>query len=107
MTAILALNAGSSSLKFGLFDAPGTTALLRGKIDGIGKAPRFTATDEAGRTIEDRDWNAAHGAHEAVLGDLLDWIEARLGDRRLAGVGHRIVHGGRDFSAPVRLEPDT
>jgi acetate kinase len=103
---VLALNVGSSSLKFGLFDRAGTSASVRGKIDGIGKAPRFTATDSSARTIEDRDWNTERASHGAVLGELLDWIEQRLGGEKLVGVGHRIVHGGREFSAPVRLTPE-
>jgi acetate kinase len=104
--AVLALNVGSSSLKFGLFDQAGTNASIRGKIDGIGKAPRFTAKESSGRTIEDRDWNADHVSHDAVLGDLLEWIDEKLGGQELLGVGHRIVHGGREFFAPVRLTPE-
>lgn len=100
---ILALNVGSSSLKFGLFE--NGRAHVRGLIDGIGKAAHFTARNAAGEKIEDRAWDAAHTTHANVLGDLLVWTDAHLGDGRLAGIGHRIVHGGRDFSAPVRLTP--
>jgi len=101
---ILALNAGSSSFKFALFQ--NERAVTRGLIDGIGKAPHFTAKNAEGKKIEDRAWNTAHTTHADVLGDLLDWIETHLGDGGISAVGHRIVHGGRDFSAPVRLTPD-
>jgi acetate kinase len=38
---------------------------------------------------------------------LIDWIDRHLGDAGLVAVGHRVVHGGRDFSAPVRIDEET
>jgi acetate kinase len=107
--AILTLNAGSSSLKFSLFEAAGG-ALARiadGEIEGIGQAPRFTARAGA-QVLVDRRWEggAALG-HETFLAELLDWVGGRLGADRLIAVGHRIVHGGPDFQAPVRLDAAT
>jgi acetate kinase len=106
--AILALNAGSSSIKFALFELGSGTepaALLHGQIEGIGTAPHLTARDTAGATLVERRWpDGAAQSHEALLDQMLGWIEAHLGDDKLVGVGHRVVHGGRAFTAPVLID---
>lgn len=105
--AILALNAGSSSLKFALYriaEDGGLDLVLKGAAEGIGTAPRFSARDAAGAALDTEGWPEKPAAdHESVLGHVLDWLDRRLGGDRLAAVGHRVVHGGREFAAPVRL----
>lgn len=104
---ILALNSGSSSLKFALFEVGGEPLLLtaKGEIAGIGTAPRFRAVDADGHVLSERDWpSGAALQHEAFLAELLSWIDSYRGDDRLAAVGHRVVHGGTRFSAPVLLD---
>ena len=107
--AILALNAGSSSIKFALYglgSEPRLAALLRGQLEGIGTAPRFKAKDPSGATLADQAWGDAGQSHEALLGGLLGWIDTHLGGDGLVAVGHRVVHGGRDFTAPVLIDAD-
>jgi acetate kinase len=103
--AILSLNAGSSSLKFALFEvaaAGDPTLAIRGQIEGIGTAPHLVARDCGGRVLVDRRWSdGGTMAHEAFFGELFDWIEHHLGGDDLIGVGHRIVHGGARFDSPV------
>ncbi|AUN93674.1 acetate/propionate family kinase [Pseudazoarcus pumilus] len=107
MKALLVLNAGSSSLKFGVFaaDRADAPALLSGQIDAIGVKPRLRASkgderfDEALPTPE----NAEH-AHEDALTWLLDWLREHLAALELVAAGHRVVHGGTHFSAPVRID---
>lgn len=110
--AILVINAGSSSIKFALFET-GTElarrAVLRGQIDGIGSAPRLTAEDALGAVIADdkvpltaTDIDAQHGI---ALEYLLQWIEQHGGGHHVVGAGHRVVHGADRYSAPVRLTP--
>ncbi|USI74779.1 acetate/propionate family kinase [Sphingomonas morindae] len=104
---ILALNSGSSSLKFALFEADrgARAARVRGQIEGIGATPHLIAKDAAGACLIERRWSAGEdGTHEALLGTLLDWIDSQTGAAELVGVGHRVVHGGRDFTAPVRVD---
>jgi len=103
--AVLALNAGSSSIKFALFDIEGErpARLLKGVLEDRGSAPRLTAQDEGGATLVDRHWPEGAG-HEETFGFTLDWIETHLEAEKLIGAGHRIVHGGRDFVAPIRLD---
>lgn len=105
--AILVLNAGSSSIKFAVFGCSGDDpAILRGKIAGIGRAPVFSALGPDG-TAPDKGVLGdiqADADHEALVSLLLDWLAQRRGDRRLVAVGHRVVHGGRDFDAPVLID---
>ena len=102
--AVLTINAGSSSIKFALFDAM-LARIATGATDKIGVAPHFTAYDAGGTLLVERAWE--HGAaisHETLLAPMLDWITHHLGEATLLAAGHRIVHGGRDFIAPVRLD---
>ena len=105
--AVLSLNAGSSSIKFALYRVAAAGALklaVKGAVEGIGTAPHFAARDAGGAALADKSWpDGAAPDHEAVLGELLDWIDGQLGGDRLVAVGHRVVHGGRAFTAPVRL----
>jgi acetate kinase len=105
---ILALNAGSSSIKFGLFevrDGSGLRLISRGGIEGVAGNPHFTATGADGSMLEDKRWRGKDADYGAMLGALLTWTEGYVQDA-LAAVGHRVVHGGRDFTAPVRLTTD-
>lgn len=97
----LTLNAGSSSIKFALFaatDAP--TPLARGQIDGIGVSPHFSFAGEFGAS----EPQAVAGVdHVGALAVIVDWL-ARVGARDgLRAIGHRIVHGGLAYAAPVML----
>lgn len=107
--AILTLNAGSSSLKFGLFEikADGLTTMIRGEIEDGDVGPRLVARDASGHIIEDRHLPPEAAGSGDRLGDFMDWIDTRPGGDRLAAVGHRIVHGGRDFFETSRLDDET
>lgn len=107
MAEILCLNAGSSSLKFALYAEPGTdepSLLASGKIENIGLEPHLIARDAKGDVLADRRWTKdVTITHETLLKDLLREIEASVGEDLIA-VGHRIVHGGADHSAPARVD---
>lgn len=100
--AVLVLNAGSSSIKFGLFaTAEAEPRLLcHGLLDEQEKAPRLLVTDTSGKALFEKH-STAGGEHMELFVDIFDWIEDYLGAGRLAAVGHRIVHGGREFSRPA------
>ena len=108
--AVLALNAGSSSLKFALFRNNGNGEIVpvaKGEIEGTGTAPHFVARDAKGATLTEKRWpDGANATFESLLGELLGWVDHHLGDDRLIAVGHRVVHGGREYTAPVRLTDD-
>ncbi|MBV1834409.1 acetate/propionate family kinase [Novacetimonas pomaceti] len=113
--AVLALNAGSSSLKFALFridptDTPASPShrIASGEVEGIDTHPHFRAKDAGGRVLVDESWDAHAGAadpHHGPMATLMDWIGGHLGGLELMGVGHRVVHGGPDFIRPVRITP--
>ena len=103
---ILALNAGSSSIKFGLFEVREGSVIglmSKGGIEDICGDPHFTATGEDGCKLEDKRWLGKDAQYDAMLGALLTWAEGHVKPDTLVAVGHRVVHGGRDFIAPVRL----
>jgi len=100
---ILTLNAGSSSIKFALFDAAEPPAeRLRGQVDGIGTAPHLKAT-AAGETVADRKVPEV-ARHADALARILALIEERAPGARVPVVGHRIVHGGPRHDAPVEID---
>jgi acetate kinase len=104
--AILAINAGSSSIKFALYeigDHDAAKLIACGQIEGIGVAPHFTARDAHGHGLAEQRWADPHTDHETLLTPLLDWVEAHLDGDDLIAVGHRVVHGGRHFLGPVLL----
>ena len=105
--AILVLNAGSSSIKFSVF--PGNARPSRqdlicdGECEGIGHRVHFTAKNGAGASLVDEQ--LAEGAtHEDALAALLHWLDAHFKDHRLIAAGHRVVHGGAVYTAPVRID---
>ena len=101
---LLTLNAGSSSLKFALYEAvEGLPLALTGQVSGLGSAPRFQA--RTGDTTLDETWAETRDP-EAVMARTLDWIAGRPESRGLAAIGHRIVHGGLEFREPVLLTPE-
>ena len=105
--SILTLNAGSSSLKFALFNSD--TALsetMRGEIENLAAAPHFIVRDPAGSILTEKSWPAdAKDSFEAALETLLTFADAHLDRGGLAAVGHRVVHGGPDHIAPARVTP--
>ena len=103
--AILVLNAGSSSLKFSVFVAGADLApLVAGNLEELQGRARFLAKDASGATLDERAWPEGEPlGHDNAIAFLLDWLRERLGAGRLFAVGHRVVHGGQDYAAPIRV----
>jgi len=99
------INAGSSSLKFSVYE--GERRLLAGQVDGLGARPSTSATGPDGEAIAPPDLGAAPPSTPSeVLPAVLPWTRERLGARRLAALGHRVVHGGLHHSRPARVTPE-
>lgn len=97
MTGILTLNAGSSSIKFAVYMAEDEPVLLQaGQVANLGPVARLQIKGEAAHEIGPAD-------HATAVRAILDAVAPVLDDRQVAGVGHRIVHGGKIFGAPVVL----
>ncbi len=97
--ALLVLNAGSSSVKFSLFALE--DAAPRPAVPRSGPSARAAAHFKAPGA--EQRWDEPL-AHEQATDFLLEWIEQRMQGRRLAAVGHRVVHGGMRYAAPVRVD---
>jgi len=105
----LVLNAGSSSLKFCVFQRLETKVwdiAARGQIEGIGTSARLSAKDTHGDVLADNNLNHEVKDGRAALEALASWLRARFGDARVLGVGHRVVHGGARFTAPTIVTSD-
>lgn len=100
---ILAINAGSSTIKFALYDAdPAPQPVLEGCVDGIG-SDRGSFSCHG---VNPADSFARHfGIPERVNATqvLVDWLGERIDSTALAAIGHRVVHGGPGYSAPQAL----
>ena len=114
--SILTLNAGSSSLKFALFDRAEDrlNPRLHGQIEGIGgDKPRFIVNSAERATLHEQRWPQGSGSDpgpqdvDAALRQLLDWLAAALPNSKIGAVGHRVVHGGPDFAEPLILDDVT
>jgi acetate kinase len=103
--AILVLNAGSSSIKFSLFEAhvrPSREGLIcDGEFDGIGHRVHFVAKDHSGTSMADEYLTEA-ATHEDALATLLSWVERQFPNNPLVAAGHRVVHGGSRYAVPVQ-----
>ncbi|HEY2786079.1 MAG TPA: acetate kinase [Fimbriiglobus sp.] len=103
-TYALILNAGSSSLKFCVYQQPTGLAwqvASRGQIEGIGTAPRLSVKDDAGKKLADEKLDPAVRDGRAAIDVLSGWLRSNYAGGRIVGVGHRVVHGGPRFSKPV------
>ena len=93
----LVLNAGSSSIKFQLFETGGADEprrIYRGLFEGLGGSPHFVVRDHAGEIAGEMRWGETEPfGHEEALAHLATWIRENRGDYRLEAVGHRVVHG--------------
>ncbi len=100
----LVLNAGSSSLKFCVFQRPdGQRWRLesRGQVEGIGTSPRLSAADTHGRKLADEKLAAWVQSGRDAIDVLALWLRSNYGGAKVVGVGHRVVHGGAKFTRPV------
>ena len=106
--AILVLNAGSSSIKFSLFaeDRADLQVLAQGQVEGLYARARFVAKAGDGRVLAERRWPEGERLdHDGAMTQLFDWLRSPQGPgRTVAAVGHRVVHGGTEFAAPVRVD---
>ena len=102
---ILVLNAGSSSIKFQLFAVLAHDRLerrMKGQVDGIGTRPRLVAKDVKGETLVDETWPAGEaGQVPAALDKVIAFLRRQIGGKLPTAIGHRVVHGGPDYSEPT------
>src|SRR4051794_26311521 len=104
---LLVLNAGSSSLKFQVFElreAEDPRRIFRGLFEGLGTVPHLLIRDSAGTVVADEAFGEAPAfGHEEALLHVAAWLRAHSRGYRLASAGHRVVHGGSAHASPVRV----
>jgi acetate kinase len=103
--AVLVLNSGSSSIKFAVFDlsANEPALLCEGLLDEHEAAPRLIVNDPSGKKLHETHRSATDKVGDGLFVDILTWLDHFLARGALAAVGHRVVHGGRDFVDPVEI----
>jgi acetate kinase len=101
---IAVLNAGSSSIKFAIHGVKDGPVQFRGQVEAIGVAPALKVRDAAGKIVAEQTWPSDGLNHEAATLELVQVIVGLLGREKIAAVGHRVVHGGMHFDAPVRVD---
>ncbi len=105
--AIVVLNAGSSSIKFSLVVAhpAGLELELHGQVEGVYTSPHFIAKKQDGSITVEQSWGeGSRLGHDGALDHIVAYLRSELAHHQLIGVGHRVVHGGLDYNAPVLVD---
>ncbi|CCD92635.1 propionate kinase/acetate kinase C, anaerobic [Bradyrhizobium sp. ORS 375] len=105
---ILTLNAGSSSIKFALFEhETSPVETMRGQIEGLGSATPHLQARLRGESFADQRLDATRATdHEAALAVVIDVLQRAIGRTAVDAIGHRIVHGGLLFTQPIVIADD-
>lgn len=104
---IVVLNAGSSSVKFSVFEIDGQSLhrLFRGELEEIGTAPHFFVADANGLTVADEALGQTAVANqEDAVRRILGWLRDHSAGFKVVAVGHRVVHGGTAYAEPVAVD---
>ncbi len=106
---LLVINAGSSSIKFAIYQKNTLSVQLvedaSGQIEGIGSQPHFTVKTPSDQVLADRTLSVDEvRSHSGAISIILAWLRDYLADGELLAAGHRVVHGGRRYSAPVLID---
>jgi acetate kinase len=106
---LLVINAGSSSIKFAIYQKDASSVQLvadaTGQIESIGSQPSFTAKNADGVVLVERTLlvDEAHN-HSGAIIIIRSWLRDYFADGTLLAAGHRVVHGGQYYSAPVLID---
>ena len=105
---VLVFNAGSSTIKFGLFalDAPQPRRLAKGTVD-LRRHPLLLRIEEGQQASETPLQTAAADDLQPIAAEILDWLARQFGAPDIAAVGHRVVHGGDRFAGAAAITGET
>jgi len=103
---ILVINAGSSSIKFSVFETAPDRSLvagIHGQVESIGATPHLEAADASGTKLVDRRIDGE--GHNGAIVAIHEWFAGHIGSEAgFDGVGHRVVHGGLAYAEPVLID---
>ncbi len=107
---ILTLNAGSSSIKFAVYEVADGEPVMRfkGQVEGIGTAPHFVAKSAEGPLLAESYWEPVGDGqgHAQAFKQIWSWIGQAAGEGRMLAVGHRVAHGGETYAQPVLIDDE-
>jgi acetate kinase len=105
---LIVLNAGSSSLKFQVYDLQDgdePRLVWKGLYEGLGGSAHFIVKDTGGVLLNEMNWDSGDRfGHEEALIHLVSWLSQFRDARKPVAIGHRVVHGGEAFSSPVLVD---
>lgn len=104
--SVLVLNSGSSSLKYQLVNPVGGEAIAAGTVERIGEPAGTVTHTYAGNTTRRELEVPDHGEALRLALGMFDEIGPRLAEAGIYAVGHRVVHGGAEFSGPVVVDDE-
>ena len=103
---ILVINAGSSSIKFSVFETAADRSLspaVHGQVEGIGSSPQLEVADARGGKLAEQRLTGV--GHEGAIAAIHEWFAVHIGSESgFDGVGHRVVHGGLKYSQPALVD---
>jgi acetate kinase len=106
---LLVINAGSSSIKFAVYQRDEQSNQLvadaTGQIEGIGDQPKFSVKGSYVVDLVERSLavDEVHD-HTSAISIICSWLKDYLTDGSLLAVGHRVVHGGQHYSTPILID---
>lgn len=102
---VMTFNAGSSSIKFALFETGGAapSAVASGLVEMVGSERHIEVHDSVGEKTHAASWKGQDGEpfHADGLRRILAWRQEAYPAAHVMAAGHRVVHGGIKYSAPV------
>lgn len=106
---LLVINAGSSSIKFAVYQRDASSSQLvadaAGQIEGIGNQPNFKVKNNHGVILVERKLSADEARdHTGAVTIIRTWLQGYFAGGTLLAVGHRVVHGGQHYLAPVLID---
>ncbi|HEY1726379.1 MAG TPA: acetate/propionate family kinase [Steroidobacteraceae bacterium] len=103
---LLVINAGSSSIKFAVFKTGSNedlSAVARGQVEDLNGSPQMQISDAHGHNLVKQA--VSGGGHDGAIRVIHNWCVQQFGgEAAFAGVGHRLVHGGRAYAAPTLID---
>ncbi|MDQ2668135.1 MAG: acetate/propionate family kinase, partial [Gemmatimonadota bacterium] len=103
---VLALNVGSSSIRFSAYQSgPTPTLQLHGKVDRVGTPDTTLTFDDPVQNEREDARGIGNLDHGAAANFLIDWLEQRMGLGSISAVGHRLVNGGPKYREAQRVTP--
>jgi acetate kinase len=104
--SVLVLNASSSSLGFTVYrevSPDNSEVAASGQIETIGTTPRFRARGARNEMVADQVLDGSARDARGALDVLTPWLRTNFGRMRVAGIGHRVLHGGALHQKPIRV----